>query len=88
MNNHNPRWFTPIVNFGVHSAVGTLIFLIVALPAVALDIFVRHLKNAGVSNFTISALSILESGIVLFDCIAVALYIGVSTWREFKGMLE
>lgn len=82
----NQKWFTPILNFAVHSIIGTLTFMLVALPAVALDLFVQYLTTLGASAFTITVLSLLEGAIVVLDALATLWYIVLKAYREFKDM--
>jgi hypothetical protein len=85
---HIRKWYTPIVNFAIHSLVGTVIFLIVALPALGLDWLVHFAETAGASAFVIAVLAQLEHAILVFDAVAVLLYIAISTIKEIKELLK
>lgn len=84
---HAKKWHTPIVNFFVHEGVGTMIFFIVACPALALD-FLVHALEGHASDFTIKVLVYLERGIMVVDACAVFLYILITTYREIKELLD
>lgn len=89
MEKNAKYFYTPIVNFSVHALVGTVIFLIIGLPAVGLGIFVHHLDAiGGVSKFTIATLTFLEHTILVVDSIAVLSYVTISTYREIKEMIN
>lgn len=98
-NNHNKnkngndnngldhKWYKPIINFATHAFVGTLIFLIVALPAIGLEHLVHMAESWGTSDFVISTMVFLERAILVLDAGAVLLYILISTYKEIKDML-
>jgi hypothetical protein len=87
-NNAGERtWFTPIASFATHAFVGSLIFLIVALPAVGLEHLVHMAEGWGTSTFVISVMVFLERAILVIDAVAVLLYILTSTYKEIKEML-
>jgi predicted membrane channel-forming protein YqfA (hemolysin III family) len=90
-NNHksgdHKKWYTPILNFATHALVGTLIFLIVALPAIGLEHLVHMAEGWGTSAFVVSVMVFLERAILVLDAGAVLLYILVSTYKEIKEML-
>jgi predicted membrane channel-forming protein YqfA (hemolysin III family) len=84
---HHKKWYTPILNFATHAIVGTLVFLIVALPAIGLEHLVHMAEGWGTSAFVISVMVFLERAILVLDAGAVLLYILVSTYKEIKDML-
>ncbi|MEB0118789.1 hypothetical protein QN395_20105 [Undibacterium sp. RTI2.2] len=83
---HKP-WYMPVVNFGTHAVVGTLIFLIVGAPAVGLNILVELLEtHLRIHGFVIYALKFLESAILGIDVVSVTYYIVVKSYKEIKDM--
>lgn len=89
MKNDAKYFYTPIVNFAVHALVGTVIFLIIGLPAVVLGIIVHHLDGiSGVSRFTVSTLTFLEHALLVVDSVAVVAYVTISTYREIREMIN
>jgi threonine/homoserine/homoserine lactone efflux protein len=46
------------------------------------------MEALGPSGFTLLILTLVEHTILIFDGVAVLVYIGVSTWRELKDMLN
>ncbi len=81
-------WWTPIVNFVVHSIVGTAIFLVVGVPAVILSLLVHALEGVRVSPTTLFILSLLEHAILIVDAVAVIVYIGIASYRELEGWMD
>lgn len=82
------QWYTPLVNFLVHAIMGTLIFLTIGAPAVALSLLVHYLETLHVPGFTIFVLTFLEQAILLIDAIAVVIYVTVAMYRELKELLQ
>lgn len=62
---HKKPWWSPIAHFGAHGFVGTIIFLIIMVPAVLLNHLVQYLAKFGISDFTLLILGLLEHAIVL-----------------------
>jgi hypothetical protein len=87
MHRNGARWIH-LLNFAVHVIVGTLLFLAVGFPALVLNIVTHQLSALGANPFTLAILTLLEHAILVFDGVAVLVYIGVSTCREVKDMLD
>lgn len=88
MNTKAVNFWTPITNFAVHTLVGTVIFIIISLPAVGLGALVHYLATLGVADFTITTLTFLEHALLLIDSMAVIAYVLITTYREIKGMID
>jgi hypothetical protein len=87
MQRNGTEWIH-VLNFAVHAVVGTVLFVVVGLPALLLNLITHRLSSFGASNFTLTILTLIEHAILVFDGLAVLVYIGVSTWRELKDMLR
>jgi hypothetical protein len=87
MRRDGTRWIH-VLNFAVHAVVGTVLFIVVGLPALLLNLITLHLSSLGANGFTLAVLTLIEHAILVFDGVAVLVYIGVSTWRELKDMLR
>ena len=70
--------WTPIVHFAAHTFVGSIIFLIVGLPAVGLSILVHMLGDAGIDTFTVLVLTLLERVILVADAVLFVVYLSVT----------
>jgi membrane-bound ClpP family serine protease len=86
--NRSPAKSMHVLNFVVHAVVGALLFLAVGLPALILNLITHQMEALGPSGFTLLILTLVEHTILIFDGVAVLVYIGVSTWRELKDMLN
>lgn len=86
-NEMDDKWYKRIVNFATHAFIGTLIFLIVALPAIGLQHLVHIAEGWGTSAFVISVMVFLERAILVLDAGAVLLYLLINTYKEIKEML-
>jgi hypothetical protein len=86
LEKHTERaWWSPIVHALVHVAIGTVIFIIIALAALVLGLFVHWLGTVGVSGYVIDVLTFTEYAIVTLDAIGLLWYLGVagqSAWKE------
>ncbi len=85
--NQKRRWWRPLANFFINAAMGTLVFLIIGIPAVALSISVHRLESFKVPTFTVSVLTFLEHSILVIDAMTVLIYVTVSTCTELKFMI-
>lgn len=85
MKKHTEAWWAPVVHAFVHVVIGTVIFVIIALAALLLGLFVHWLGTLGVSGYVIDVLTFTEYAIVTLDAIGLLWYLGVtgfSAWKE------
>ena len=82
-NKKNPLW-TPVVHFGAHTLIGSVLFLIVGAPAVGLSMLVHALESAHVDGFTVLVLSFLEHAILLADAGLFLTYLVVTAIKSVK----
>lgn len=86
---HNKKpWWSPIAHFGAHGFVGTIIFLIIMVPAVLLNHLVQYLAKFGISDFTLLILGLLEHAIVLVDAGLFFVFICIGAARAIKEFAE
>jgi hypothetical protein len=84
-----PGWWTPIVHFLGHTLAGTMIFLIIALPAVGLYFLVKYLAEVqGVSGYTIEVLKVLEHVVLTIDAALLVIYVMVTAMRAARELLQ
>lgn len=82
---HAPsKWWAPIVHFLTHAVVGSVIFVLVALPAWGLDLLVELLESHHVQAYTAQVLSLLADAIVTLDALLVLAYFGLAAWKALK----
>lgn len=77
-------WWAPIVHFLTHAVVGSAIFMLVALPAWALDWLVEFLQAHHVQRYTTQVLSLLADAILTLDAVFVLAYFGLAGWKALK----
>jgi hypothetical protein len=73
-----------ILRYSLHALVGTIMFAIVAAPAVMIDIVVQHLARNGTSQAVLIILSLFEYFLLTFDALISAAYIAYSALTIFK----
>jgi hypothetical protein len=78
-------FYQPLVDVLTHVVIGTLMFCIIAIPAVLLSFLVHWLETLGVSSYSIQLLTLLEHGILTVDVLSVFFYIVTMVYSHFKG---
>ena len=71
----------PLVLFLLHTLEAIAVFLIVALPAVGIDFFVKWLTKMGISPMVVYGLTLAEYGIFLDDLALFFYYLVINVWR-------
>lgn len=85
MSNHATAWWQPIVHFTTHTAVGSVIFVIIALPAYGLGQLVHWLTGQGAAPYVVGVLTLLEYAIVTLDALLLLWHVvttGVAAIKE------
>lgn len=78
------HWFAPVAHFAAHSVVGSLVFIIIALPAFGLGHLVKWLDLQGTSAYVLAVLTYLEYAIVTIDALAFFWHLLYSAYKAFK----
>ncbi len=81
-------WWAPVVRFGVHVVVGSMIFVLISLPAFGLGLLVQYLANQGTAPYVVQVLTLLEYAIVTIDAVAFLAYLAITGVNAVKGMTE
>lgn len=68
------KWWWPLWEFVLHVVVGTLTFVLVAVPAVLLNHLVAYLEKLPVDQIIIKGLTALEYLIFAVDLAFVAIF--------------
>lgn len=82
--NRHGLW--PVWDFAVHVAVGTLIFMVIAAAAFALDIINHRLQDVGVDPFIGYGLRVAEYAVFATDLLLFLVFLaktGVRAARSF-----
>ena len=83
--NHSGAW-AAIVHFLTHAMVGMVIFVIVAIPAVALNWFIHWLENRQVDPYIIFVLTLLEKTIFTLDAFLYLVLMIKSMYKAGKEL--
>ena len=65
------HWFSPVAHFAAHAVVGSLVFIIIALPALGLGLLIKWLELQGTSTYVLLVLTGLEYAIVTIEAFRV-----------------
>jgi hypothetical protein len=79
------RWYMPIVNNATHVFVASVLFCIVALPALGLSFLVKWMEAMAMPQYSLTCLTFLENVIVTVDVVGVLLYIFSKLYEHVKG---
>lgn len=83
---HNKKILAPIVHFAAHVTVGSLLFLVIAAPAVGLSLLVHSLEAVNLDSFTVLVLKFLERAILVADAMLFITYLVVTAIKSVKEM--
>ena len=89
MNKNNEKQqnlWTPLVHFGGHTLIGSVLFLIVGAPAVGLSLLVHALESANIDGFTVMVLTFLEHAILVADAGLFMTYLVVTAIKSVKEL--
>ncbi|MBC2692687.1 MULTISPECIES: hypothetical protein [Pseudomonas] len=79
-------WWSPIAHFAAHCFVGSIIFIIIGLPAVGLSFLVHKLEAFGVNSLTIGVLTFLETALTITDAFLFLTFLSLGIYRAMKEM--
>jgi hypothetical protein len=85
---HPTNWWTPLVEFATHVTVGTCLFLIVLLPAVALDYLVHWLAGTGTSKELLRGLKAAEWLLFGADVAVFSVFIVWTSWNHARKIVS
>jgi hypothetical protein len=71
----NRRWWAPLWEFCVHVTVGTSMFILIALPAVGLNLLVTLLPQIGASKVIVLGMTSCEYLLFGADIVLFAIFI-------------
>jgi hypothetical protein len=81
-------WWAPIAHFAAHTTVGTAIFVIIGIPAVALSFGVDWLGAHGFPPFPVMVLHFVEEALCVVDACLFLVYILVTSYHAFREFLQ
>jgi hypothetical protein len=74
MADRDSRWSTPLLDYALHALIGTGMFMIFALPAIAIDMFIQHCDQ-WVSTPLLTILKGAEYALILTDISLFLVYL-------------
>jgi hypothetical protein len=83
------KWFEPLVQFFVHSIVGTVIFLIIFAPAIVLNIVLHSLQRRyEIDRWLIWGATAGEIMLAVADILLYLVFLIVSAWEAAKELIR
>jgi hypothetical protein len=79
-------WWKDIIEFTVHIFVGIGIFILIAIPAIGLDLLLKWLSTIEISKFILIGLKIAELTIFSLDIILFLMYSANTSWKFISGL--
>jgi hypothetical protein len=77
-------WRSPVVRLATHTFKHSVMFIIIAVPAVGLAALVKATERAAVSAFVVYVLTILEYAILIVDAFALLYCLVKSAWTTLR----
>lgn len=68
-------WWEPIWAFAVHSIVGTTVFVLIAVPAILLNVAIKWLGERNVSPYLLGGLACAEYLLFTVDLLLFVIFI-------------
>ena len=78
----------PILTFVIEIVVGTLLFFVVGMAAVAVSMFVQWLEAVKVDGSIVKTFGALEYVVLVCDAILFVLFVVKSTWKTAREIWE
>lgn len=78
------NWKSIIQHFFIHVITGVVIFIIIAIPAILLDLAITSLKLLGIDSIIIWGLKITKYIIFFMDLILFLIFMGRISWNILK----
>lgn len=79
-----PHWITLTYEFAGKFISGFLIFFLIAIPAILISLFIKHLESYGVSASLITILQVVDYAIVVVDALAFVYHLVYSLYEFIK----
>lgn len=80
-------WWKPLADFAGHVFGGSALFLVIAVPAVALSLGVKYLSQIGIAPFTLKVLELLDDSIVVVDATLYMAYLVTTAFKALREMI-
>jgi H+/Cl- antiporter ClcA len=80
-----PRWWESLVEFATHIVVGAVIFVLVAVPAVMLDILLQWLPTLNISTYILKGLDLAKKVLFGTDIVLLFVHLSNTTFLFIRG---
>jgi hypothetical protein len=74
-------WWVPLTEIATHILGGAILFIVLAVPAVGLDLLLHWLPQLGVSTFILTGLVAVKFGIFGVDLVLFSIYMLNTSWH-------
>ncbi len=79
-------WWFPLWRFMIHAIVGTGIFILIATPAVFLNLIVQWLEEIRVTVWILAGLQIAEYSLFLVDLVLFLVFLAKTASRTIPRL--
>lgn len=79
-------WWSVPWDLAIHIIVGTIIFLLILTPAVAINLLIHWLVSRDVSAPIIFGLQIAEYALFIADIVLFLVFLGRTSWRAVRNL--
>ncbi|QBF84277.1 hypothetical protein EXU30_17565 [Shewanella maritima] len=81
------KWWFPLYEFGVHIFIGVVIFVLIALPAIGLNLWIKSLEGT-VDNIIIIGLVGVEYLLFFVDILLFVIHVVRTSLKAGKALWE
>ena len=81
-----PEWWSPLHEFAVHACTGTLVFCIIAIPAIGIGFVVKWLSGLGVPDVILNGIVLGEYALFGVDLALFIYFLFVSAYRAARKL--
>lgn len=85
-NEAEEPWWKALVEFACHVFVATLIFLLMALPAVGLDFLLQWLESFKINGLILRGLSLVKKAVFVVDLLLFLICLANMSWHFLRSM--
>ena len=79
-------WWHPLWRFAVHSFVGSALFVVIAIPAILLNLAVTWLEHQHLTRALIIGLEVAEYFLFVVDLLLFGWFVLRAAWHAAKAL--
>ena len=80
--------FRALVRFAVHTFIGLLVGILIAVPALLLHLLLKYVDGLGLPQFVVIGLTFFEKGIFAVDLMLLSLFYLSEAWKLARKTLS